>query len=110
MSPATRLRWRIGIVLTVLAACVGAIAAAWLIRPAEASGYGPELERAVTGACKRSAPDVDDPDAACRCAYTRLTASMSFDRFRQLDNQLRSQSTPPAELVDAVKECSSARS
>jgi hypothetical protein len=100
----------VGIIAVVLGACLGTVGMAWLLRPAQANNYGPDLERAVTGACLRSAPNVDHPEAACRCAYRRLAATMPFERFRQLDGELRNNTTPAPEVVAAVKDCASAAS
>jgi hypothetical protein len=105
MSPATRVRWAVGIVVVVLGASVGAILVALALRPGDPNGYGPSLERAVVGACTRSAPGVDRPEDACRCAYRHLAATMPFDRFRQLDDELRKQGHAADELVTAVKAC-----
>jgi hypothetical protein len=92
----------------VVGVAVGAILTALALQPSEAPGYGPDLERAVEAACRRAAPDVVDPAAACRCAYRRLAETVPFERLRVLDDELRRRGRPPSELTAAVRDCSSA--
>jgi hypothetical protein len=100
-----------GIVGGVLAVCLLVALLAVLVRPADADGYGPEAESQVVGFCERSAPDVDAPDSddeedACRCAYEHLVATVPWDRFIEMDEALRSGGGEiPPELADALRAC-----
>jgi hypothetical protein len=98
----------VGIVVVVLGASLGAVLAALVLRPSQPDTYGPALERAVVGSCTRAAPGIDRPEDACRCAYRHLAATMPFDRFRQLDEELRKHGRAADELVTAVKTCAAA--
>jgi hypothetical protein len=81
------------------------VLAALALQPSEPTGYGPELQAAVEAACRRSAPDVDDPAAACRCAYQRLAASVPFERLVELEDDLREQGRLDPALAAAVEGC-----
>lgn len=104
-DPARRRRWRRAIAAGVLGACVISVVAALALRPSEPSGYDAALQREVEAACRRSAPDLDDPEVACRCASRRLADTVPFDRLVSLEDELRQRGRPPAELVAAVEGC-----
>jgi hypothetical protein len=104
-SPTARRRWRFGILAGVLGACALAVIVALALRPAEPDGYGPEPQASIEAACRRAAPDVDDPSAACRCAYQRLAESLPFERLTALEDEMRRRDRPTPELVAVTRGC-----
>ncbi len=69
--------------------------------------FGKETEATFVRACAHPATGRALPEDVCRCAYGRITASMSFEEYQQLDKALREDpDTVPDEVADAFAACS----
>jgi hypothetical protein len=69
------------------------------------SGYTAEVESAFVSSCTANG----SPDAMCQCAYDEFEATVPFERFEEIDADLRDDPTAvPPELVDIFTECADA--
>ena len=62
------------------------------------SGYSDALRNDFVSSCERADSDAAD---ACRCAYDKVAEALPFERFRQIDRQLRNGGELPSD-VDAI--------
>lgn len=96
----TEVRLRIiatGALLACLAAC-GAEA------PTE---YSQENEDAFLAACSDAAIDGIFEQRVCRCVYQEAEATIAFDRFLEINEQLADAESPvlPDDLLDLIADC-----
>jgi hypothetical protein len=72
---------------------------------AEASGYNATIEANFMNSCTA---DAQPGEAACQCIYDKIEATVPFDRFVEIDQQLTDDpSARPPELIDIFDQCTS---
>ena len=66
------------------------------------AGYSDALRKDFVSSCERA-----DSDAACacRCAYDKVAEALPFERFRQIDRQLRNGGELPSDVSALVAGC-----
>lgn len=63
-------------------------------------GYGPELKADFVADCT----DAGTPEATCACLYDALEADVSYERFQEIDEDLRSGPTGvPADIPTDIQ-------
>lgn len=67
----------------------------------EAEGYGPELRRDFVEECTSTGTAED----VCRCYYNSIEAEVPFDRYQQLELQIREGGEVPADIADLAAAC-----
>jgi len=71
----------------------------------EASGYNATIEANFMNSCTA---DAQPGQAACQCIYDQIEATVPFDRFVEIDQQLTDDpSARPQELIDIFDQCTS---
>jgi hypothetical protein len=71
----------------------------------DASGYNAEIERNFMDSCTE---DAEPGEAVCQCAYDQIEATVPFERFVEIDEELNANpDARPPELVDILTECTS---
>jgi hypothetical protein len=71
----------------------------------QADGYNATIERNFMDSCTA---DAEPGEAVCQCAYDELEATVPFDRFVEIDEELNENpDARPQELVDILTECTS---
>jgi hypothetical protein len=71
----------------------------------EASGYNADIEANFMNSCTETA---QPGQAVCQCIYDKIVATVPFDRFVEIDQQLNEdENARPQELVDIATECTS---
>ena len=69
----------------------------------EAGDYNATIERNFMDSCTS---DAEPGEAVCQCAYDQIEATVPFDRFVEIDEQLNDDpDARPQELVDIITEC-----
>jgi len=69
----------------------------------EAGDYNAAIERNFMDSCTS---DAEPGEAVCQCAYDQIEATVPFDRFVEIDEQLNDNpDARPQELVDIITEC-----
>jgi hypothetical protein len=72
----------------------------------EAEGYTPEVEEEFVSSCQEAAGDTGLSESQCQCAFDEIKANVPFERFVEIDEQLREGSTDiPEELTDVMGTC-----
>jgi hypothetical protein len=71
----------------------------------ESGGYNATIERNFMDSCTAN----DEPgQAVCQCAYDKIEATVPFDRFVEIDDELNDNpEARPQELIDILTECTS---
>ena len=69
----------------------------------EATGYNATIEANFMNSCTA---DPQPGQAACQCIYDKIEATVPFDRFVEIDQQLTDDpNARPQELVDIFNQC-----
>jgi hypothetical protein len=72
----------------------------------EAEGYTPEVEEEFVSSCQAAAGDTGLSESQCQCAFDEIEANVPFERFVEIDEQLREDPTDiPEELTDVMGTC-----
>jgi hypothetical protein len=70
-----------------------------------ADDYSPALRSSFVSTCVEQA-DGAVTSEQCGCTYDKFEATVPFDRFKEIDRQLKEDpANPPQELRDIVQEC-----
>ena len=60
-----------------------------------------ELDNEVDGA-----EQITDPEAFCECAWTAITDEIEFERFKEINSELRDEGGPlPDDYTEAIASC-----
>ncbi|MCB0972862.1 MAG: hypothetical protein KDA97_15250 [Acidimicrobiales bacterium] len=63
-----------------------------------------EIEAGTSGF--NEATEIADPEAFCQCTFDALEENVSFDRFKEVNSDLRENGGPwPDDLVEAIADC-----
>lgn len=73
----------------------------------EATEYGDENREAFLAACTDGGSDGLYEQRVCQCVYDEAEASIPFERFREVNDELADAEDPalPDELLDALAVC-----
>jgi hypothetical protein len=70
-----------------------------------ADDYSPALRSSFVSTCVDQA-DGSVTSEQCGCTYDKFEATVPFERFKEIDQQIKDDPTnPPQELIDIVQEC-----
>ena len=77
------------------------VATAFLSEPA--SGYDDGLRKDFVSSCRRAGGD--DASDTCGCSYDKVAGALPFERFREIDRQLRDGGALPEDVRAMVASC-----
>jgi hypothetical protein len=70
-----------------------------------ADDYNPELRRSFVSTCVTESEGAVTSEQ-CGCTYDKFEATVPFERFKEIDRELKADpDNPPQELRDIVQEC-----